>query len=455
MWPFTVKKNELHLNQQMLNSYDDQGYLIVPMLYNYEEVLKMATNAENLYETAINLEKNCPNPEILATTPGVQDLKIMHQGTEFVVRKENKKFKAIARVVWAGAAANDLLDFGRAEKLTAKVGQILKSSHADHLINQIHYKLPNDGVDFGVHQDVQNRKLFNDQTWADVNNRGSYVVAITAIDEVTADNGPLKVIPGSHKNKELDFQRMKTIPEFQEQYGDKFQFNIIDDARELIMKPGDTVFINPYTVHYSLPNEGSNSRKVLINGYSYPGINKKQYPGEGSAQLIRLDHNWQFADILLGANIAIKSSSMILSLIKAYQDPSVEYNIKFLNNAVSLFSVCSGFNPITLGVNIGLNVGMFGYNYFASFNDQSNYWKISSDILNNFASGLLAPALKDVLTGYAASYLPQADALLFAGQAYGIAFTAYNAYSLTQQLNDDFNMFALIGLSFNEDIHEL
>ena len=43
-----------------------------------------------------------------------------------------------------------------------------------------------------------------------------------------------------------------------------------------------------YLLHFSLPNEYLETRRVLINGFSYPVANHEEYEGEGSAELIKL-----------------------------------------------------------------------------------------------------------------------------------------------------------------------
>jgi hypothetical protein len=44
------------------------------------------------------------------------------------------------------------------------------------------------------------------------------------------------------------------------------------------------LFFGPYAVHGSTSNESKYSRRVLINGYAYPGANGRVYPGEGSGR---------------------------------------------------------------------------------------------------------------------------------------------------------------------------
>ena len=184
--------------------------------------------------------------------------------------------------MWAGKSRKELFQYGRSPKILAPVAQILHSSTASHLINQLHFKLPQDGVTFPWHTDLQNRMAF-DKNWEDVNGTGSYVVAITAIDKITKENGPLYVIPSSHLLKNLEFDRFcktEALPK---------ELNAEANCIPLLMDSGDTVFMDPRLVHGSWENNSQNERKVFINGFSYPGANHAEYPGNGSGELIKLD----------------------------------------------------------------------------------------------------------------------------------------------------------------------
>jgi ectoine hydroxylase-related dioxygenase (phytanoyl-CoA dioxygenase family) len=50
---------------------------------------------------------------------------------------------------------------------------------------------------------------------------------------------------------------------------------------------GSVLFFGPYAIHGSTPNESAVPRRVLINGYAYPGANGRVYPGEGSGRTLR------------------------------------------------------------------------------------------------------------------------------------------------------------------------
>lgn len=208
----------------------------------------------------------------------------LRNGAHFVLGEKDGE-RVIKRVVWAGAAAPDLLETGADPRLTVPASQLLGSLAMDQLLNQAHFKRPNDGVVFGWHQDIQHRDKGND-TWRDVNGRGSYVQTLIAIDAMSADSGPLLFMPGSGRWGRVDFgdhdyddptTPVRIPPDFDE-----------DAAVTLMMQPGDTCFFGPYTAHASFENVSGSYRRVLINGYAAPGANRRVYPGEGSGRRLNV-----------------------------------------------------------------------------------------------------------------------------------------------------------------------
>ena len=89
---------------------------------------------------------------------------------------------------WAGGTEPELLAIGNDERLTRPAADLLESSAMEQLLSQAHFKRPHDGVTFGWHQDIQHRDKGND-TWSDLNGRGSFVQTLIAIDDMTADSG--------------------------------------------------------------------------------------------------------------------------------------------------------------------------------------------------------------------------------------------------------------------------
>lgn len=184
---------------------------------------------------------------------------------------------AVDRVCWAGAVEPALLETGRDPELLDAVAAILGVDQADHLINQVHFKLPGDGVAFPWHQDSTHRRYGTDE-WTDVDGRGSFVQAVLAVDDVGPDNGPLRFLPGSHRAGHRELPRDGRLPS---------DLAAIDPVIAT-MPAGSLALFGPYVVHGSEPNRSDRPRRVLVNGFAVPGANRRAYPGRGAGMRISL-----------------------------------------------------------------------------------------------------------------------------------------------------------------------
>lgn len=248
------------LTKDQLQHFDENGYLLRKKVFSIDEIGSISDAFGRLQEIALDLEDSCDK-----------------NGAHFVVEK-----KKIHRIVWAGGAEPALLNISEDPRLTVPVAQMLGSIAMDQLICQAHYKLPGDKVSFPLHQDSENRG-YGTEDWKDVNGSGSYIQTVVAIDPMDRGNSPLIIEPGSHKQGHLELDK---------------ELNRIAYVRshhfeQLKMDPGDVLYFGPYFVHGSGVNRSNRSRRIFINGYAYPGANKRKYPGEGSGRRITLAQVWQ------------------------------------------------------------------------------------------------------------------------------------------------------------------
>jgi ectoine hydroxylase-related dioxygenase (phytanoyl-CoA dioxygenase family) len=250
---------DVGLRDDEIRAYFEVGWIVRRALFSADEVARMRACFDDLERVADELPETG-----------------LHRGSYFVLAERNGT-RVINRVVWAGGSQRYLLDVGGDARLTVPSAQLLESDAMDHLLNQAHFKRPRDGVTFGWHQDIQHRDKGNG-TWTDVNGRGSFVQTVIALDEMTPDSGPLKFVPGSARWGRIELAHAAasgtTRPA---QFSEK-------DAVTIAAKPGDVLFFGPYTVHASSENTSNRYRRVLINGYAFPGANRRVYPGDGAGR---------------------------------------------------------------------------------------------------------------------------------------------------------------------------
>lgn len=245
----------VHLTSQQIRDFYTKGFFVLPGLFTQNEIEEIKKCFDRLQEIALKL----------GTTQE-------YMGSQFVVEG-----KRIDRIVWMGGAEPELLKYGEDPRILLPVSQILETHTVEQLICQGHYKLPGDQVMFDWHQDCQHRGE-GTQDWIDVDGRGSYCQTLMAIDQVTEENGPVCFVPDTVKDGYLALEK----------HPNPTSLFDLQSAVPLLMNPGDVAFFHPYAIHGSQPNYSKGPRRVFINGFSYPGANRKIYPGNGAGRKVQL-----------------------------------------------------------------------------------------------------------------------------------------------------------------------
>jgi ectoine hydroxylase-related dioxygenase (phytanoyl-CoA dioxygenase family) len=248
-----------------IRQFYEEGYLILENLFSREEVAAMGEAAEQLRAVGRELAAALP--------PESGEEKVEHAGSQFVFGGENGS-RRLLRVVWAGGCEPAFLACGRDARLTSVVGQLFGSGSAVHLLNQLHAKYPNDGLEFEPHQDSEHRR-YGTPEWRDVDGRGSYIQTVVAIDDTTPENGPLIFYPGSGRRGHLDPASVRR--RFQDRPG-----------VPALLTAGSAAFFGPYVVHRSAENRGLSPRRIAINGFALPGANSRPYFGSGTGVPVEL-----------------------------------------------------------------------------------------------------------------------------------------------------------------------
>lgn len=246
-------------SEQEKRAFDEGGFVVRRGVFGADEVRAAREALERLYATA-------------QTLPATGD----HDGAFFALGVPPAGPVVVHRVVWAGGAEPILLRLSEDPRLVTPALELLGTSRCEQLLCQAHYKMPNDGVAFDWHQDIQHRDKGGD-TWRDVNGRGSFVQTILLVDDMTAENGPLEFVPRDAVTLDERGRLVKADGVAK-----------VDSARAVSVtgRAGDVLFFGPYAVHGSTPNQSSSSRRVLINGYAAPGANKRYYPGRGACRVL-------------------------------------------------------------------------------------------------------------------------------------------------------------------------
>jgi phytanoyl-CoA hydroxylase len=135
------------------------------------------------------------------------------------------------------------------------IRQLLQTSEVSFLQDQVLMKPAFHGSQVSWHQD--SGYWNNIEPWIDP---PAIVTCWVAIDNVTEDNGCVRMVPGSHKYGVLEHRRG----------GDNFlhvQGVDLDAAQPVVLPPGGVSFHHSCTVHGSAPNRSPNRRRGLALTY--------------------------------------------------------------------------------------------------------------------------------------------------------------------------------------------
>ena len=254
------------LTPQQVEAFFHDGFVRIDGLYDAAEMQELEKACDAVYAQAESLLANG------RVTP--ESKNPMHDGSSFTFEPDGGSY-ALRHVAWCGQCEPIFDRYGQDDKLRRIVGELLNCDQANQLINQIHYKKPGTAVKFDWHQDCEHRGIHKD-LFDDVLGNGSYVQIAVAIDDVTADSGPLGFIRGSNQHGYLG-------PLYNQ--AGEFDCDRVDlrDAVYPLLRRGDAVAFGSYTIHGSEANTGKTSRRTFINGFAAPGADKKKprYQGEG------------------------------------------------------------------------------------------------------------------------------------------------------------------------------
>lgn len=169
-------------------------------------------------------------------------------------------------------------------------------------------KPPGSSTNYGWHQDA-----------ARIEVEPCFVIAYLAVTESTADNGGLRVVPGSHRSV-LPFE-VVVNDDGQAQRKVARTSNVNDsDAIDLALGPGEVAFFSGLLVHGSGPNRSPQQRIAILTDYT--AAHARQSQGQGSGQLVRGTDAWGYiAREPVPAGSCTKSSvSMRRKILSTYPE---------------------------------------------------------------------------------------------------------------------------------------
>jgi len=222
-------------NHSETQFYSENGYLLADNVFTLEEVAQMKEALQEIYN------KVSQQGETLNATWAGN----WKKSPEFIGQTSDVQVKSVHNVQNHSAVFSRMLLHTTFCQTAAK---LMPDGNVALHHTKVHTKPPGKGSPYPLHQDYPYfpHKLH------------SLVAAIIHLDDANEENGCMCLIPGSHKQGELE-----TVTDEGYHYLNPEKYPI-SKATPVPAKSGSVLFVNYFTPHGSYLNKSTGSRTVLI-----------------------------------------------------------------------------------------------------------------------------------------------------------------------------------------------
>lgn len=230
------------IEQWQIDQYHEQGFLVVPNVLNDDEIASLRKEFDGWVEES--RKHGEPWGETLDGRP------------RFDIEEDHSADHPSLRRI---ASPTEISEVFRQTALDSRVsriaGQLIGGRGARFHHSKVNSKLPHTATEVKWHQDFPFTPHTNDDL----------VTVLLMLSDVTPENGPLNVIPGSHKG-----------PLFSHWQDGRFTGTVSDEViQQFCQNPvacyapaGSVCFMHTRVLHASSPNNTEQPRNLFINVYS-------------------------------------------------------------------------------------------------------------------------------------------------------------------------------------------
>lgn len=232
------------MTQENIDQYWRDGYTVIKNVFAPHEIDQMAAACDRWKFMGT----------LLGHTWRKQNTVIWVDNDDRDDRNENPE-NVVRGMQWP-SYHDPVMDHYRTDPRMLMILDPLIGCDIKQIINQVHWKKPGSQVTWPLHRDVRARQPIED--FDDL--YPSWVQTGIAIDPHRAENGAMKVVPGSHRDYAHDPHNsdLYNVPEYE-------QDNRIHD---MVLNPGDIALWSAYTVHGGGFNTTEfQDRRLYINGF--------------------------------------------------------------------------------------------------------------------------------------------------------------------------------------------
>jgi len=251
------------LSAQEIAQFQTQGYLVI------EDAVSPAALAALRHDLDAWVDESRAQAGNWGTTADGRarfDCEIGHSADDPRLRRVNNPAEISA------AYEHALLDSSMVDAVAGLIGPDVKVHHS-----KINLKRPGTATRVGYHQDFSFTPHTND----------SLVTALVALDKVDLENGPLRVVPGSHLQGQVSLWQDGTFTgQVDEAAAKYYEANSVP----LEQKPGSVCLMHTKLMHGSDPNRSKAPRGLFICVYAAAdafALSPSPLPNRFEGQIVR------------------------------------------------------------------------------------------------------------------------------------------------------------------------
>jgi len=230
-----------------LEQYREQGYAVLRGVFATTEVAAIAAAFDRQWAIGMAHPRSFRHGNLL-----------------YRLGSDKGRGKILRLAQWP-SYADDVLEGVRRDPRWLALLEPLLGRDIKQIINQLHWKPPGAaGAEFAFHQDVRFRRpraAYRDLLT-------SYVQTGIAVDPHRAENGAMRIYPGSHRFGEKDLAGAEPVLD-QRMADERLTAAGLDPGKLVVLDldPGDVALWNVFTIHGSGPNHTESDRRFYLNGY--------------------------------------------------------------------------------------------------------------------------------------------------------------------------------------------
>ena len=234
------------LTQDQIDQFHEEGYLILPAVFDEDEVQRMQKEADFILELTIN-----------------SSICNKRKSRRLDIRRVSAGYQVVRKIQPINDLSLYLAQVSADERLINPLAQLMDDKPV-LMEEKLNYKEPlPDAVDIDSPEIEDQFPVHNDWAYyAAQNYPQSIISSAISMDACTPDSGPLRVWPGSHKTH-LEHERMALGLQVKEGLID------LDGGQDVLCPAGSVMLFHTVLVHNSRANVSGKPRRLMIYSH-YP-----------------------------------------------------------------------------------------------------------------------------------------------------------------------------------------